>query len=134
MNRAFPKRVIVPLLPVLLSMGAAAAYVCSVEGERAYSVRNIVPLALVVVLSLIALTLGDGKWNGAGWRWPLAIAGFGIPSVGLSIYLHYAYAVNLDDMFSDTANAIEVFRYLPMYTAISGGFGFAIGWIIGSRV
>jgi hypothetical protein len=117
---------------------AAAAYVLYVEGENSYAIRNLVPLAGVVVLALITLSLGDGKWHGAGWRWPLGLIGFAIPSIGLSIYLHYAFATNLDGMFgnvgTDTENAAGVFRYLPLYTVISGAFGFAIGWIIGSRV
>lgn len=132
--RVAPGLIFVRLLPVLLAMCAAAAYVISVEGGNAYAIRNTVPLVLVVMLSLLALLLGKGQWNGVGWRWPLGIVGFAIPSVGLSIYLHYAYAVNLDDMFSGTDKGAEVFRYLPIYTTVTGGFGFAIGWIIGSRV
>lgn len=138
-SQGIPKLIFIRLLPVLLAMGAAAAYVGSVEGGHAYALRNILPLALVTVLSLIVLIMGNGKWHGAGWQWPLALVGFAIPAVGLSMYLHYAYSVNLDEMFSSTdlsgtVNAIEVFRFLPLYTVISGGFGFAIGWIIGSRV
>jgi hypothetical protein len=133
-----PKLMIVRLLPVLLLTMAAAAYVVFVEGDNSYAIRNLVPLAAVVVLALITLGVGDGKWHGAGWRWPLGLIGFAIPSIGLSIYLHYAFATNLDDMFGSVTaggeNAAGVFRYLPLYTAISGAFGFAIGWIIGSRV
>ena len=122
------------ILPVLLLCAAAAAIVVYVEGRDAYALRNCLPMAAVVVLAFITLWLGDGEWIGNGWRWPLGVIGFAIPAVGLSLYLHYSYAVNLNEMFSGSANATEVFRYLPVYTAVSGVLGFAIGWIIGSRI
>ena len=119
---------------MLLLCAAAAAIVVYVEGEDAYAFRNCLPMAAVVVLALITLWLGDGEWLGNGWRWPLGVIGFAVPAVGLSLYLHYSYAVNLNEMFSGSANAVEVFRYLPAYTAVSGVIGFAIGWIVGSRI
>ena len=48
--------------------------------------------------------------------------------------LHYAYSVDLGDMFSDAPYPGRVFRYLPLYTLIVGGIGFAIGWIVGRNV
>ena len=62
---------------------------------------------------------------------PLGTLGFAIPALGLSVYLHYAYAVNLNDMFTDAHYPDRVFRYLPLYTLVAGGIGFAIGWIVG---
>lgn len=122
------------LLPVVLVTAASAAYVISIEGKHAYAIRNTLPMAGVVMLSLITLRLGNGRWAGAGWRWPLGVIGFAIPAVGLSLYLHYAYSVDLDGMFGDSANPGAVFRYLPLYTTVSGAIGFVIGWIVGSRV
>lgn len=122
------------ILPVLLLAAAAAAIIVYVEGADGYALRNCMPLVAVVVLSFVALWLGNGEWLGNGWRWPLGIVGFTIPAVGLSLYLHYSYAVNLNEMFSGSENAFELFRYLPAYTAVSGVLGFAIGWIIGSRI
>ena len=122
------------MLPVLFLAAAAAAIVVHVEGEDAYAVRNCLPMAAVLLLSFITLWLGDGEWLGRGWRWPLGVLGFSIPAIGLSLYLHYSYAVNLNEMFSGTENPVEVFRYLPAYTTVSGGLGFAIGWIVGSRI
>ncbi|MDZ7642753.1 MAG: hypothetical protein U5K76_00020 [Woeseiaceae bacterium] len=69
---------------------------------------------------------GRGHWTGDGWRWPLAIAGYAIPALGLSIYLHYGYAVDLDGMYSDAVYPEELFRFLPWYTVVAGGIGFAI--------
>ena len=65
---------------------------------------------------------------------PLGTLGFAIPALGLSTYLHYAYSVNLDDMFSTAPFPDRVFRYLPVYTLVAGGIGFAIGWIAGRNV
>lgn len=122
------------ILPVIFLSAAAAAIVVYVEGEGAYALRNCLPMLAVVALAFVALWLGDGAWLGRGWQWPLGVLGFAIPAIGLSVYLHYSYAVNLNEMFSGSDSAIEVFRYLPAYTVVSGTIGFAIGWIIGSRV
>ena len=63
--------------------------------------------------------------------WPLGLIGFAIPALGLSLYLHYGYATDLNGMYSEAVYPKELFRYLPIYTVVAGGIGFAIGWIIG---
>lgn len=125
---------LVRLLPVLLVAGAAAACIVRIEGPDSHAMRNLLPLACVIMLALLALWRGGGRWLGSGWRWPLGVAGFAIPAVGLTLYLHYAYAIDLDGMFGDTPNPEGVFEYLPLYTVIAGSIGYAIGWIIGSRI
>lgn len=125
--------VLIRLLPVVLLTAAAIAYVVHVEGENAYPVRNVLPMLAVLLLSAIVLLRGGGRWTGRGWRWPLAVLGFAIPAVGLSLYLHYGYATDLHGMFSEAIYPKELFRYLPAYTAFAGGIGFAIGWIIGKN-
>jgi hypothetical protein len=65
---------------------------------------------------------------------PLGVLGYAIPALGLAAYLHYAYSVNLNDMFTDAVYPDRVFRYLPFYTVVAGGIGFAIGWIVGRNV
>jgi hypothetical protein len=122
------------LLPVLFVTVASMAYVGYVEGADAYIVRNITPMLIVIILSILTLYRGGGSWTGAGWRWPLGTLGFAIPAVGLSLYLHYGYAVDLDGMFDDAIYPRELFRYLPAYTAVAGTIGFAIGWIAGRNV
>ena len=122
------------LLPVLLINAAAVAYVYAVEGPQAYALRNTLPMLAVVALSLVALRRGRGRWQGAGWGWPLGIIGFAIPALGLSMYLHYGYAVDRDGMFSESIYPQEVFRYLPAYTMVAGGIGFGIGWIAGRNI
>ena len=119
------------LLPVVLLMAAAGGWFGHVE-DGPWLLRNLLPLLLVVVLSLVTLYRGAGRWTGRGWREPLALVGFAIPTVGLAIYLHYAYAVNLDGMFAGGAG--DLFRYLPVYTAGAGLIGYAIGWIVGRNV
>ena len=128
------KFTVIRLLPVILVIVAAALWFCDVQGENGYVLRNLVPLAVLLLLSVLTLYRGDGKWFGAGLRMPLATLGFAIPALGLSAYLHYAYAVNLNDMFSDAQYPGRVFRYLPAYTLVAGGIGFAIGWIAGRNI
>ena len=122
------------LSPVVFLVLAAIAYVFHVEGLDAYAWRNTVPMVLVVLLAFTTLRRGGGTWTGNGWRWLLGTVGFAIPAVGLSLYLHYGYAVDLNGMYSGSVYPDELFRYLPLYTIVAGGIGFAIGWIVGKNV
>ena len=119
---------------MLLVVVAAGFWFADAENNGPWVSRNLVPLVLLLVLSWQTVRLGDGNWAGAGWAWPLGTAGFAIPALGLSVYLHYAYSVNLNGMFTDTPEPAQLFRYLPIYTIVAGGIGFVIGWIIGKRV
>lgn len=134
MIRVRPGLYVVRLLPVLLLTIAAMAYVTHIEGDDAYVVRNITPMLIVVVLSAVTLHKGRGSWTGAGWRWPLGTLGFAIPALGLSLYLHYAYAVKLDSLFGNALYPLQLFRFLPAYTIVAGTIGFAIGWIAGRNI
>jgi len=122
------------LLPVLFVAVAGAFYVAYVEGPDAYVIRNIIPMLMVIILSTVTLYKGGGSWTGAGWRWPLGTAGFAIPALGLSLYLHYGFAVDLEGLFDGAIYPQELFRFLPAYTIVAGALGFAIGWIAGRNV
>ena len=126
--------VAIRLSPVVFVAIAAVAYMADVQGESGYVLRNAIPVFFVLVLAAITLKQGDGTWTGSGWRWPLGTLGFAIPALGLSLYLHYGYTVDLDGMYSESVYPREVFRYLPLYTSFAGGIGFAIGWIAGRKV
>ena len=118
--------------PVLFVTLAAAAWFNDVQDGGPWIARNLLPLAILVSLSFLTLYRGHGRWTGAGWRLPLGVFGFAIPALGLSAYLHYAYSINLDGMFDNGPG--ELFRFLPLYTTVAGGIGFAIGWIVGRNV
>jgi len=128
------KQILLRLLPVLFIIAAATYFAASVERGDAYLLRNILPMLAIVVLSFITLVRGKGHWTGAGWRLPLGTLGFALPALGLSMYLHYGYSVDLDGMVSESVFPQELFRYLPLYTSIAGAIGFAIGWIVGKNV
>jgi hypothetical protein len=128
------KYVLMRVSPVLLVAVAAGFWFADVQQGGPWVMRNLVPLAALVVLSWITLQRGNGRWSGAGMRLPLGTLGFAVPTLGLSAYLHYAYAVNLNDMFGDAQYPDRVFRFLPAYTLVAGGIGFAIGWIVGRNV
>ena len=123
--------VAIRLSPVIFVAIAAVAYMADVQGQGAYVLRNAIPVSIVVVLAAMTLRQGGGTWTGSGWRWPLGTLGFAVPALGLSLYLHYGYSVDLDGMYSESVYPREVFRYLPIYTSFAGGIGFAIGWIAG---
>ena len=125
---------IVRLLPVALVTIAAGTWFYDVQQGGPWVLRNLLPLVVLLLLSYMTLRRGDGHWSGAGMRLPLGTLGFAIPALGLSTYLHYAFAVNLNDMFGDALYPDRVFRYLPAYTLVAGGIGFAIGWIAGRNV
>ena len=128
------KLIAIRLSPVLFITAAACAYITHVEGPDSFAVRNTVPMIVLILLSAITLYRGAGSWIGAGWRWPLGTLGFGIPALGLSLYLHYGYSIDLDGMFSQAKNPEALFRFLPIYTTVAGAIGFAIGWIVGRNV
>ena len=126
--------IFVRLLPVVLLAVAAAVWINDVQDGGPYVLRNLVPPALVVVLAAATVRRGRGTWTGAGWRLPLGTAGFAIPAVGLTVYLHYAYSVNLNGLFTGAEQPEQLFRFLPAYTLVAGGIGFAIGWIVGRNI
>lgn len=134
MTSSTAKLIALRLLPVILVTAAAAFWFNDVQQGGPYVPRNLLPLALLVLLSGIALYLGEGRWAGSGKRLPLGVVGYAIPALGLALYLHYAYSINLNDMFTDAAFPDRVFRYLPFYTIVAGGIGFVIGWIVGRNV
>jgi hypothetical protein len=105
-----------------------------VQDSSQYLLRNLLPLGVVLFLSLLTVLRGEGSWTGSGWGMALGTLGFAIPAVGLSLYLHYAYSVNLNDMFTGTDHPMQLFRFLPYYTTLAGGIGFAIGWIVGRNL
>jgi hypothetical protein len=122
------------LLPVILISLAAGFWFNDVQEGGPYVLRNLLPLALLVLLSGLALLLGEGRWGGSSKRLPLGVIGYSIPALGLGLYLHYAYSVNLNEMFTDAEYPDRVFRYLPIYTTVAGGIGFAIGWVAGRNI
>lgn len=125
---------IVRFLPVLLVTMAAGIWFNYVQDGGPFVLRNLTPLAGLVVLSIVALSRGTGSWTGSGWRWPLGVLGFSIPALGLSLYLHYAFSVNLNGLFDEAADPGQLFRFLPAYTLVAGGIGFAIGWLVGRNI
>lgn len=133
MRSRFPAALL-RLAPILLVLLAAAFWFAEVQQGGPYLVRNLLPLLALLVLSTATVLRGGGTWTGAGMRWPLGTLGFAVPALGLSAYLHFAFAVNLGDMFTDAQYPRGVFRYLPLYTLVAGGIGFAIGWIVGRNV
>lgn len=124
----------VRLLPVVMLVVAAAVWINDVQDGGPYVMRNLVPPLVMVLLAVFTLQRGAGTWSGAGWKLPLGTFGFAVPALGLSIYLHYAYAVNLNGLFTGATNPGELFRFLPLYTLVAGGIGFAIGWIVGKNL
>ncbi len=126
--------IIVRLLPLLLIVVSTGFWFNDVQAGGPYVARNLVPPLVLLLLAVITLYRGAGTWTGSGWHLLLGTLGYAIPALGLSIYLHYAYAVNLNELFSDASNPGQLFRFLPIYTLVAGGVGFAIGWIVGKNV
>jgi hypothetical protein len=126
--------ILVRLTPVVLATAAAMAYVAAVEPHGAHVALNLLPMLVVIALAGITLYRGGGRWNGSGWQWSLGTLGFALPATGLSLYLHYAYAVDRYGMASEAIDPAALFRYLPIYTMFAGAIGFAIGWIAGRNI
>ncbi len=127
-------RLLLKLSPLVVVTGAAAVWFNHVQDGGPYVLRNLLPPTLLVLLAFITLWRGNGRWTGAGWKLPLATVGFAMPALGLSLYLHYAYAVNLNDMFGDAIQPGQLFRFLPAYTLFAAAIGAAIGWTVGRNI
>ena len=125
---------LVRLLPLVLLVVAAAFWINDIQDGGPYVLSNLAPPLLMLVLAAITLWRGQGTWTGSGWRMPLGTIGFAVPALGLSVYLHYAYSVNLNELFAAASEPGQLFRFLPLYTLVAGGIGFAIGWIAGKNV
>jgi hypothetical protein len=125
---------VIRLLPALLITAAAAGYVTAVEWPGPYIALNILPMFVALLLAAITLQRGGGRWTGSGWQWPLGALGFALPAIGLSVYLHHAYAVDRNGIASEAIDPLALFRYLPLYTMFAGATGFAIGWIAGRNI
>jgi hypothetical protein len=128
------RHILIRLLPLVLLFVATIAWINDVQEGGPYVHRNLVPPAVILLLGIFTLVRGGGTWTGAGWRLPMGMLGYSVPALGLSIYLHYAYSVNLNDLFSGSTNPDQLFRFLPIYTMVAGGIGFAIGWIVGRNL
>lgn len=126
--------ILIRLLPLGLLFVAFAAWINDVQDGGPYVLRNLAPPAIILCLAVFTLLRGSGTWTGAGWRLPSGTLGYSVPALGLSIYLHYAYSINLNELFVDSTNPGQLFRFLPIYTLVAGGIGFAIGWIIGRNL
>ena len=126
--------ILIRLLPLVLVFVAVVAWINDVQGGGPYVLRNLAPPAVILILAILTLVRGSGTWTGAGWRLPLGTLGYSVPALGLTIYLHYAYSVNLNELFVDSTNPGQLFRFLPAYTLVAGGIGFAIGWIVGRNL
>lgn len=123
--------VLLRISPVLLLTTTVGVWMHDVQEGGPYVLRNLVPLLILSLLAVLTLVRGGGHWTGSGVQMLLGTVGFAIPALGLSSYLHYAYSVNLNDLFSAAEQPARIFRYLPIYTTVAGGLGFAIGWIVG---
>ena len=116
------------LLALVLLLIALAAWFADVQQEGPYLLRNLLPPMFVILLAWLGLRRGPNP------RILLSAAGFAIPAVGLSAYLHYAYSVNLNELFAGSTQPEQVFRFLPIYTSGAGLIGAAIGWIVGRNL
>jgi len=125
---------LVRLLPLVLLVIAAAVWFNDVQDGGPFVIRNLVPPVIMLALAAITLHRGGGTWTGSGWRLPLGTLGYALPALGLSTYLHYAFSVNLNELFADSTDPGQLFRFLPLYTFVAGAIGFAIGWIVGKNV
>lgn len=124
----------VRMLPLLLIVVATGFWFNDVQAGGPYVARNLVPPLIMLLLAAFTLYRGEGTWTGSGWRLVLGTLGYAVPALGLSIYLHYAFAVNFNALFTDAGNPGQLFRFLPIYTLFAGGIGFAIGWIVGRNL
>lgn len=121
------------MLPLALFV-AVAWLVSDANTSGAYVTRNLLPAVTVLVGAAVILRRGGGRWCARGVRWPLALAGFTLPAVGLTVYLHLAFLLDWRQLATNAETPWLLFRFLPYYSMFAGAIGAAIGWIIGRDV
>ena len=57
--------------------------------------------------------------------------GFLVGSMALSIYVHLAWMFDWDKIKTGSSTAGLIFIFIPIYSLITGGIGYIIGWGIG---
>ena len=127
-------QVVARFLPFLLAFIVLAAWIADIREGAPYLARNLVPGVVWLVLVAWALWHNRGAFFTPDARRTLGAIGFAIPAIGLTVYLHAAYQMQDSELFGADSRPDRLFRYLPIYTLIAGGLGFAIGWIIGRNV
>ncbi len=121
-------------LPFLLAVILLAAWMADIRAGEAYLARNLLPGFVWLALVAWALLHNNGGFFQPDARRMLGALGFAIPAIGLTLYLHIAYQANDSELFGPGSRPDQLFRYLPAYTLVAGGLGFAIGWIVGRNV
>ncbi len=109
-------------------------YVLDTHPDGGYLLRNLFPIFASILLSLFVIRKNPQRDKLESLKWQFATIGFIIPTIGLSLYMHYGYEIDLYGMYSKSIWPIELFRFLPFYIIFSGIIGFSIGWIIGRNL
>lgn len=122
------------LLAPLALMLAAAVAIVQAEDYGPYASLNLLPVGVTLALVIRALAPAGWRWRRASWRWLLGALGFGVPAVGLSLYLHLGLMLDWGGMATRARTPELLFRFLPWYTTGAGSIGFAFGWIVGRNV
>ncbi len=112
----------------------ASGYVYWVERTGTYVLRNLSPFALVAVLAWFVLMVKARRGGPLDMRWILGLVGYSIPAVGLTVYLHWCWQLDIDQIRSSAIRPDLLFRYLPAYSFVAGLIGFWIGWIVGKNL
>ncbi|MEM1261191.1 MAG: hypothetical protein AAGH76_02215 [Pseudomonadota bacterium] len=131
--RPWPQ-IVIRLAIVVAPLAAAALYIADVERGLGTALRNIAPLFVVLLGALVTLWRNGGSWWQPETRWLLMTIGFAVPSVGLSLYLHHRWALDIDAVRSSARNPRLLFVWLPVLTVVSGAIGAALGRIVGRQL
>ena len=124
MSRPFVSRA--ALISFSVVVAAFAWLVARANPTGDYVWHNLVPAGVAwLLLAWIVVARRDDA------RWWLGWAGFLVPSLGLSGYLHLAFLNDWQQIASEANTPAVLFRFLPWYAAVAGGIGFLIGWIVG---
>lgn len=124
-------RLFVRLLTLALPLAAIVVFMREVQEPAIYLSRSILCMLLAFVLPAVALLRNGGNWLLPKLPYALASWFFFFVVLGLNTYVHALWFYDVDAIRSAATQPAMLFRYLPFYTVLAGGIGFAIGWIIG---
>lgn len=116
--KRYMKKMIFPI-----SLIICALYVVFAEGTTPdlFTLWNLTPIIFTYVLYLL------GKFNNSKTAQNGSI-GFAYGGIGLSLLFHTAWLFDWGGTATGSSTSGLIFLFLPIYSLITGGVGYGIGW------
>jgi ACR3 family arsenite efflux pump ArsB len=112
---------------ILLIFGNIGLFIVIAGGlTNPLSYWNCVP-----ILTAYAITKNATK--SAGFKRMAGAIGFCLASIGLTVLMHVLWLLDWNKIATGSSTSALVFVFLPVYSLLSGGVGYLIGYFLGRK-